>query len=66
MATSPTTLTMAEQLVPAKVWTAIQPLLPPRRPHPKGGRPWIVIGVVLGGIILRAARWCPVAVAARA
>ena len=40
MATSPTTLTMAEQLVPDDVWTAIQPL-PAKRPHPKGGRPWV-------------------------
>jgi hypothetical protein len=30
---------MAEQLVPDDVWTAIQPLLPAKRPHPKGGRP---------------------------
>ena len=36
-----TTPTMAEQLVPDEVWAAIQPLLPPKRPHPKGGRPWI-------------------------
>jgi transposase len=27
---------------PDEVWAAIQPLLPPKRPHPKGGRPWIV------------------------
>jgi transposase len=46
-----TTLTMAEQLVPDEVWTAIQPLLPPKRPHPKGGRPWIQDRAVLGGII---------------
>jgi hypothetical protein len=39
MATSSTTLTMAEQLVPDEVWAAIQPLLPAKRPHPKGGRP---------------------------
>jgi predicted enzyme related to lactoylglutathione lyase len=29
MATSSTTLTMAEQLVPDEVWAAVQPLLPP-------------------------------------
>jgi transposase len=51
MATSSTTLTMAEQLVPDEVWAAIQPLLPPKRPHPKGGRPWIEDRAVLGGII---------------
>ena len=39
MATSSTTLTMAEQLVPDEVWAAIAPLLPPKPPHPKGGRP---------------------------
>jgi transposase len=46
-----TTPTMAEQLVPDEVWAAIQPLLPPKRPHPKGGRPWIQDRAVLGGII---------------
>src|SRR5215211_2192330 len=51
MATSSTTLTMAEQLVPDEVWAAIQPLLPPKPPHPKGGRPWIEDRAVLGGII---------------
>jgi transposase len=51
MATSSTTLPMAEQLVPDEVWAAIEPLLPPKRPHPKGGRPWIEDRAVLGGII---------------
>src|SRR5512132_1678769 len=51
MATSSTTLTMAEQLVPDELWSAIQPLLPPKPPHPKGGRPWIQDRAVLGGII---------------
>src|SRR5919112_1774933 len=41
MATASTTLSMAEQLVPDEIWAAIQPLLPPKPPHPKGGRPWI-------------------------
>ena len=36
-----TTPTMAEQLVLTRVWAAIQPLLPPKRPHPKDGRPWV-------------------------
>jgi transposase len=31
-----TTATMAEQLVSDEVWDAIQPLLPPKPPHPKG------------------------------
>jgi hypothetical protein len=51
MTTSSTTLTMATQLVPNEVWAAIQPLLPAKRPHPKGGRPWIQDRAVLGGII---------------
>src|SRR5215211_6477450 len=51
MATSSTTLTMAKQLVPEEVWAAIQPLLPPKPPHLKGGRPWIEDRAVLGGII---------------
>src|SRR5215203_4905805 len=51
MATSSTTLTMAGQLVPDEVWAAIAPLLPPKPPHPKGGRPWIEDRAVLGGII---------------
>ena len=46
-----TTPTMAAQLVPDEVWLAIQPLLPPKPPHPKGGRPWIQDRAVLGGII---------------
>src|SRR5829696_1037004 len=51
MATSSTTLTMAGQLVPDEVWAAIARLLPPKPPHPKGGRPWIEDRAVLGGII---------------
>ncbi len=51
MATSSTTRTVAEQLLPDEVWTAIEPLLPAKRPHPNGGRPWIEDRAVLGGII---------------
>ena len=51
MVTSSTTLTMAEQLVPDELWSAIRPLLPAKPPHPKGGRPWIEDRAVLGGII---------------
>jgi transposase len=40
-----------EQLVPDEVWDAIQPLLPPKGPRPKGGRPWIEDRAVLGGIV---------------
>jgi transposase len=51
MRASSTTRTMAEQLVPDEIWAAIQPLLPPKPPHPKGGRPWIEDRAVLGGSI---------------
>ena len=51
MATASTTLSMAEHLVPDEIWAAIQPLLPPKPPYPKGGRPWIEDRAVLGGII---------------
>jgi transposase len=49
-----TTPSMAEQLVPDELWAAIQPLLPAKPPHPKGGRPWIEDRAVLGGIMRRA------------
>jgi hypothetical protein len=39
MATSSTTLTMAEQLVPDEVWAAIQPLLPAKAPIPRAADP---------------------------
>ena len=39
------------RLVPDEVGAAIQPLLPAKQPHPKGGRPWIEDRAVLGGII---------------
>jgi hypothetical protein len=54
-----TTPTMAEQLVPYEVWAAIQPLLPPKWPYPKGGRPWIGDRAVLGGISTFCAPGCP-------
>lgn len=41
----------AEQLVPDELWQAIEPLLPPKRPQPRGGRPWIGDRAVLGGIV---------------
>ena len=51
--------TMAEQLVPDDLWAAIQPLLPAKGPHPKGGRPWIEDRAVLGGIIDVLRTGCP-------
>jgi transposase len=40
------TPTRATQLVGDELWAAIQPLLPPKRPYPRGGRPWIVRALV--------------------
>jgi transposase len=38
-------------LVPDRLWNAIQPLLPPEPPKPKGGRPRVSDLAVLGGIV---------------
>jgi transposase len=42
---------MSGQLIPEEVWQLIEPLLPKRPPHPKGGRPVIADRDVLTGII---------------
>jgi transposase len=42
---------MMKQLVPDELWTIIEPLLPPERPKPKGGRPQVPDRAVLAGII---------------
>jgi transposase len=42
---------MARSLVPDDLWAAIEPLLPPRRPKPKGGRPPIPDRAALTGIV---------------
>jgi transposase len=42
---------MARPLVPDDLWAAIEPLLPPARPKPKGGRPPIPDRAALAGII---------------
>src|SRR5918998_5325528 len=48
---------MAKPLVPDGLWMLIEPLLPPQRPKPKGGRPPVPNRAVLTGIlfILRSA-----------
>ncbi len=38
-------------LVTDELWTTIEPLLPPQRPHPKGGRPWLPDRPALCGIL---------------
>ena len=30
-----------EWCIPDELWARIMPLLPPKKPHPKGGRPWM-------------------------
>jgi transposase len=42
---------MAKVLVPDELWAVIEPLLPPERPKPKGGRPRMPDRKVLGGIL---------------
>lgn len=42
---------MARPLVPDDLWAALEPLLPPRRPKPKGGRPPIPDRAALAGIL---------------
>ena len=42
---------MARPLVPDDLWAAVEPLLPPARPKPKGGRPPIADRAALAGII---------------
>ncbi len=42
---------MAFTLVPDRLWTEIQPLLPPEPPKPKGGRPRVSDRACLTGIV---------------
>ena len=42
---------MAKPLVSDDLWAAIEPLLPPERPKPKGGRPVVPPRAVLSGIL---------------
>ena len=42
---------MAKPLVSDELWTVIEPLLPPERPKPKGGRPPIPHRAALTGIL---------------
>ena len=42
---------MRRELVTDELWSAIEPLLPPERPKPKGGRPRVPARAALAGII---------------
>jgi transposase len=42
---------MAKPIVSDELWDAIEPLLPPQKPRPKGGRPPIPDRAVLTGIL---------------
>ena len=42
---------MAFTLVPQKLWNQMEPLLPPQRPKPKGGRPRVDDRACLTGIV---------------
>ena len=42
---------MAKPLLTDALWKHIEPLLPPLRPHPKGGRPWVGNREALTGIL---------------
>lgn len=42
---------MSKPLVPDALWSAIEPLLPPEPPKPKGGRPRVSDRAALAGIV---------------
>lgn len=42
---------MAKPILPDELWSAIEPLLPPEKPRPKGGRPPLPNRAVLRGIL---------------
>ncbi len=42
---------MSRPLVPDELWRAVEPLLPPEPPKPKGGRPRVPDRAALAGII---------------
>ena len=56
---------MTRRLVSDELWARVEPYLPVRAPHPKGGRPWVPDRECLEGVlwVLRSgARWCDIPV----
>jgi transposase len=50
---------MSDSLVPDFLWEAIEPLLPPEPPKPKGGRPHVPARAALAGIVFILRTGCP-------
>ncbi len=50
---------MNAPLVPDDLWEAIEPLLPPEQPKPKGGRPRVPDRAALAGIVFVLRTGCP-------
>lgn len=50
---------MAKPLLPNELWERIEPLLPPERPKPKGGRPRVPDRAALTGILFVAKTGTP-------
>ncbi len=50
---------MSKPLVSDELWAMVQPLLPPERPKPKGGRPRVSDRAALAGIIFVLRTGCP-------
>ena len=44
-------MAMSKPLLPNELWAIVEPLLPPERPRPKGGRPRVPDRAALTGII---------------
>ena len=40
-----------KKLIDDELWAIVEPLLPPHRPHPKGGRPFVDDRAALTGIV---------------
>jgi transposase len=50
---------MAKPLLTDELWSRIEPILPPHKPKPKGGRPPIPDRAALTGILFVARTGCP-------